>query len=122
MSKHGYIYVVPKIDFQIAGQSIDSASKIRQMYTTADDATRLQIIKDLYPLAKAPKRIKRILDSVLGGLTEADNPNYFGGSSISPIPGTPQSLRVLPKEELKKQRKQEREDRILRKFMGRSHH
>jgi hypothetical protein len=232
MSKHGYIYVVPKIDFQIAGQSIDSASKIRQMYTAADDATRTQIIQDLYPLGKAPKRIKRILDSVLGGLTEfylgdknntikevylpltpkqhagkrnyeaikrssknnskctivvfdplvrdfdpkkgkrftldamitkqlydnvldrivnqrqqlptyenltslvkiadmlsnksdikeADNPNYFGGSSMSPIPGTPQSLRVVPKEELKKQREQEREDRKLRKFMGRSHH
>lgn len=85
MSRHGYIYIVPKIDFEIAGQVIDSASKIRNMYTSADDDTRTDIISDLYPLAKAPKKIKAILDRVLGGLNEADNPDYFGGGSLSPL-------------------------------------
>ena len=71
MSQHGYIYVVPKIDFKIADETIDSASKIRKMYAAADDQQRQRIIGDLYPHAKAPKRIKEILDRVLGGLTES---------------------------------------------------
>ncbi len=116
MSKHGYIYIVPKIDFKIAGQTIDSASKIRQMYSGGDDQTREQIITDLYPLARAPKKIKAILDKVLGGLTEADNPNYFGGSSQSAIPGTPDSLRPQPSlEDIKKYQKEMQD---LKRFMG----
>lgn len=116
MSKHAYIYIVPKIDFKVAGRTIDSASKIREMYTNGDDATRTQIINDLYPLARAPKKIKAILDRVLGGLTEADNPNYFGGSSISPIPGTPRSLQLQPsKKSLRADRKEAAQ---LQRFMG----
>jgi hypothetical protein len=116
MSKHGYIYIVPKIDFKIAGQTIDSASKIRQMYSGGDDETREQIITDLYPLARAPKKIKAILDKVLGGLTEADNPNYFGGSSQSAIPGTPNSLQPQPSPEDIKKYHKEMQD--LKRFMG----
>lgn len=71
MNQHGYIYVVPKIDFKIAGEQVDSASKIRKMYAAADDQKKQQIIRDLYPHAKAPKRIRQILDRVLGGLTES---------------------------------------------------
>lgn len=118
MSKHAYIYIVPKIDFQIAGRSIDSASKIRQMYTDGDEATRTQIIRDLYPLAKAPKKIKAILDRVLGGLTEADNPNYFGGSSQSAIPGTPPDLLVVPKKERARAVHDAKEQHALQRFMG----
>lgn len=70
MSKHAYIYVVPKIDFKIAGETIDSASKIRKMYAAADNSKKRKIIHDLYPHAKAPKRIRQILDRVLDGLTE----------------------------------------------------
>lgn len=114
MSKHGYIYIVPKIDFSIAGRSIDSASKIRQMYTDGDEATRAQIIHDLYPLAKAPKKIKAILDRVLGGLTEADIPPQ--GSLISPIPGTPSSLEPQP--DPKQVRAERKEAAELRRFMG----
>ena len=114
MSKHGYIYIVPKIDFKIAGRSIDSASKIRQMYTDGDEATRAQIIRDLYPLAKAPKKIKAILDRVLGGLTEADLPPE--GSLISPIPGTPSSLEPQP--DPKRVKADRKEQAKLRRFMG----
>jgi hypothetical protein len=116
MDKHGYIYVVPKIDFSIAGEVIDSASKIRNMYGQADDAGRKQIIGDLYPLAKAPNKIKRILDNVLGGITEADNPNYFGGSSMSAIPGTPESL--MPRPDPKDIQQYRKEMAELKKFMG----
>lgn len=115
MDKHGYIYVVPKIDFTIAGKDIDSASKIRSMYADGDDNLRKKIIKDLYPMAKAPKKIKTILDNVLGGLTEADNPNYFGGSSQSAIPGTPADLMPGPDEEEIKQHKKEMAD--LQRFL-----
>jgi hypothetical protein len=116
MDKHGYIYVVPKIDFSIAGEVIDSASKIRNMYGQADDSERRIIIKDLYPLAKAPNKIKRILDSVLGGITEADNPNYFGGSSQSAIPGTPADLTPGPSPEEIKKYHQEMAD--IKRFLG----
>jgi hypothetical protein len=116
MSKHGYIYIVPKVDFAIAGQEVDSASKIRNMYADGDDATRQQIIQDLYPHAKAPKRIKKILDNVLGGLTEADNPDYFGGSSQSAIPGTPDSLQPQPDPE--EIRAHNREMAQMRRWMG----
>lgn len=114
MSKHAYIYIVPKIDFSIAGKSIDSASKIRQMYTDGDEATRAQIIRDLYPLAKAPKKIKAILDRVLGGLNEADLPPE--GSLISPIPGTPSTLQPQP--DPKSIRKERKEAAALQRFMG----
>lgn len=116
MNKHGYIYIVPKIDFKIAGQVIDSASKIRNMYSNGDENTRNQIIKDLYPLAKAPNSIKKILDNTLGGLSEADNPNYFGGSSQSAIPGTPSDLMPGPDKEDIIKYKKEMSD--LRRFMG----
>jgi len=115
-SKHAYIYIVPKIDFKIAGKKIDSASKIRAMYADGSDDTRKEIISDLYPLGKAPKKIKKVLDGVLGGLTEADNPNYFGGSSQSPIPGTPGDLIPGPSEEEVKHYKKEMAD--LKRFMG----
>lgn len=116
MAKHAYIYIVPKLDFTVAGKTVDSASKIRAMYADGSDETREEIIADLYPLGKAPKKIKRILDKTLGGLTEADNPNYFGGSSMSPIPGTPADLMPGPsREEIEAYSK---EMASLKRFMG----
>lgn len=118
LSKHAYIYVVPKIDFSVAGKTVDSASKIRQMYSAGDDSVRDNIISDLYPLAKAPKKIRAILDKVLGGINEADNPNYFGfgGGSQSAIPGTPPDLTPQPSKEEILQHKKEMAE--LRRFMG----
>lgn len=117
MSEHAYIYIVPKLDFKVAGKVVDSASKIRAMYSDGSDETREEIIADLYPLGKAPRKIKKVLDSVLGGLTEADNPNYFGGSSMSAIPGTPDDLMPGPsREDIEAYHK---EMAILKKFMGR---
>jgi len=114
MNKHGYIYIVPKIDFEINGQVIDSASKIRNMYTAADDEDKTSIIHDLYPLGKAPKKTKEILDRVLGGLAEADNPNYFGGGSLSPLSAAPNE--IISSEE--QDHDYQREMMSLRRFMG----
>lgn len=117
MAKHGYIYVVPKLDFKVAGKTVDSASKIRAMYTSGDDKLRKQIVRDLYPGAKSPAKVKDILDDVLGGINEADNPNYFGGSSMSAIPGTPSDLMPGPSQEEVEEYHKQMAD--LRRFMGR---
>ena len=63
MDKHGYVDVAPTVDFEIHGEAINSASQLRQMYMSADDASREHIIIDLYGSAK-PK-IKKIFDKAL---------------------------------------------------------
>lgn len=116
MTQNAYVYLAPTEDFYLGGEKANSASKIREKYANASDEERRDMISDLYPLAKMPKRIKKILDKVLLGINEADNPNYFGGSSMSPIPGTPRGLQ--PKPSHKQISKQNREMRELKKFMG----
>lgn len=116
MSQHAYIYIVPKIDFKVAGKTVDSASKIREMYQTGSDELRTKIVKSLYPKSNKIQQIKSIMDNVLGGINEADNPNYFGGSSLSPISGTPQDLQPQPSpEEIERYHKEMAE---LKRFMG----
>jgi hypothetical protein len=63
--------------------------------------------------------IKHLMDITRQGmgLTEADNPNYFGGSSMSAIPGTPPDLQPQPSEEDEKAYRKEMAD--LKRFMGR---
>lgn len=64
---HGYIYPVNDVQFEIAGQVINSASQIREMYRAADVEGRMQILNELYPNAgSAVKMIKRIFDGKLG--------------------------------------------------------
>lgn len=115
MSKHGYIYVVPKVDFKVAGKNVDSASTIRSMYSTGNDKVKNQIVSDLYPNATNLKQVKAILDNTLGGLAEADNPNYFGGSSLSPIGGTPKDL--MPGPDPEEIAAQEKEMADLKRFL-----
>lgn len=116
MSKNAYIYLAPTTDFYLGGEKANSASKIREMYANASDEERTAIVSQLYPLAKMPKKIKKILDKVLLGINEADNPNYFGGSSMSPIPGTPEGLQPKASDEDIEEYHQEM--RKLKKFMG----
>jgi hypothetical protein len=117
-NKHGYIYVTPKLNFKILGQTVDSASKIRSMYAQGDDQARATIASELYPNSNNTKKVKKILDKYLGdhSIAEADNPNYFGGSSLSPISGTPKSLQPHPDAEEMKQYKKEMDE--LKRFMG----
>jgi hypothetical protein len=53
-------------------------------------------------------------------LHEADNPNYFGGSSLSPIGGTPEDLQDTrtPAQKRKDAKRAIKQARELRKFMG----
>jgi len=65
---HGYIYPVADVQFKIAGSTINSASQIRNIYSSATDAGRLSILQELYPDASASilNRIKKIFDKKLG--------------------------------------------------------
>jgi hypothetical protein len=53
-------------------------------------------------------------------LDEADNPNYFGANSASPIPGTPEDLQDVrtPAQKRKDAIRAVKKARELRKFMG----
>lgn len=80
-SKHAYIYVTKKHDFSIAGHPVYSGSQVRELYSGADDATKMQILQDLYPQSKQLKKIKQVFDKRLG-VTEASLAtmrDYFAG-------------------------------------------
>ena len=64
--KHGYVFVTRKEDFSVLGQTVFSGSQVREMYSTADDQQRYQIIQDLYPDASDIETIKEKLDLYLG--------------------------------------------------------
>lgn len=114
--KNGYVFVTKKHNFEINGQDVYSGTQVRNMYQNADDAGRKQIIKQLYPDSRQQGSIKKILDKYIGGLQEADNPNYFGGSSQSAIPGTPQDLMPGPSKRDVAEYHKEMAD--LKRFMG----
>lgn len=63
--KKGYVFVTSKKDFNVLGQEIYSGSQVREMYTNADDKSRIAIIKDLYPESGQQKKIKQMLDKYL---------------------------------------------------------
>jgi len=55
------------VQFSIAGQTINSASQIRNLYKAADDEGREGILHELYPNGGALiDKIKRIFDAKLG--------------------------------------------------------
>lgn len=63
MAKHGYVDVLPTMDFKINDQSVRSASEIRNMYKNADDKQREDLIHSLY--GSRDQKIKDIFDSKL---------------------------------------------------------
>jgi cytidyltransferase-like protein len=80
--RHAYIYVTKKHDFSIAGNPVYSGSQVRELYTSADDATKMQILHDLYPQSRQLEKIKQIFDSRLGTVDEASLAtmrDYFAG-------------------------------------------
>ncbi len=82
-NKHAYIYVTKKHDFTIAGNPVYSGSQVRELYSGADDDTKVQILQDLYPKAANLKRIKQIFDKRLAGVSEASLAtmrDYFAGN------------------------------------------
>jgi len=60
--RHGYVFVTRKKEFDLVGQTVYSGSQVREMYSAADDDTRMRMIGDLYPAATQPKKIKQLLD------------------------------------------------------------
>jgi hypothetical protein len=64
-SKHAYIFVTKKHDFSIAGNPVYSGSQVRELYSGADDKTKLSILQDLYPQSRQLDKIKKIFDSRL---------------------------------------------------------
>lgn len=64
--KHGYVFVTHKEDFDINGQTVYSGTQVRDLYKNADDNTRQNIVKQLYPNSKKPKTVKGILDKYIG--------------------------------------------------------
>jgi hypothetical protein len=82
MSQHGYIYVAPVKKFTAAGQVVDSASKLRDMYVNGTDAVKQQIIQDLYPKSRRHSHIQQIMDRVLLG--ESLTEEFIAEVSMSP--------------------------------------
>lgn len=74
---HGYIFVTKKKVFKIGNKEVYSGSQVREMYTKADDAERKNIIKDLYPRASNPQKVKRLLDKYIGGGIKESIDDWF---------------------------------------------
>ena len=66
MDKHAYYFIAPVQQFWVLGQNRSSASDIRRLYAESKPAEREKIIADLYPKAWSPKKIAKVLNSVLG--------------------------------------------------------
>jgi phosphopantetheine adenylyltransferase len=65
-SKQGYVFVTNKEDFNLGDQVVYSGTQVRDMYANADEKTRINIVKQLYPNSKKQKTIKSILDQYIG--------------------------------------------------------
>jgi hypothetical protein len=71
-SKHAYVFVTKKHDFSIAGNPVYSGSQVRELYSGADDKTKLSILQDLYPQSRQLDKIKKIFDKRLAVAESAD--------------------------------------------------
>jgi hypothetical protein len=71
-SKHAYVFVTKKHDFTIAGNPVYSGSQVRELYSNADDKTKLSILQDLYPQSRQLAKIKKIFDKRLAVAESAD--------------------------------------------------
>ena len=78
-SKHAYVFVTKKHDFSIAGNPVYSGSQVRELYSGADDKTKLSILQDLYPQSRQLDKIKKIFDkrlAVTEGVAEQGYGNH----------------------------------------------
>jgi hypothetical protein len=64
-SKHAYVFVTKKHDFNLCGADICSGTQVRELYSGADDKTKLSILQDLYPQSRQLDKIKKIFDNRL---------------------------------------------------------
>ena len=64
MSQHGYVDVLPTMNFEIEGSSVNSASEIRNMYKNASAEERKKLILALY--GSVDNKILDIFNAKLG--------------------------------------------------------
>jgi len=69
-TKHGYVFVTSKEDFNLGDQVVYSGTQVRDMYAQADDKTRINMVKQLYPNSKKQKTVKAILDKYIGSTVQ----------------------------------------------------
>jgi cytidyltransferase-like protein len=63
LSQHGYVYLLPTLDFSLGGRSVRSASEIRALYLKSDDKGRTALLIDLY--GPQGKKLKPLFDKRL---------------------------------------------------------
>ena len=63
MAKHGYVTILPTMNFKIGDSSIKSASEIRNMYRDANNDQRKDLIHSLY--GSVDNKIRNIFDAKL---------------------------------------------------------
>jgi cytidyltransferase-like protein len=69
MDKHGYVIVVPTVEFSILGKSVNSATEIRDMFKNSTPNIQRKIVKDLY--GKYSDEIHELLRKKLNILTSS---------------------------------------------------
>lgn len=76
LSKHGYMAFLPTVQYKAGKTGITGATQIREVWPTADNELKQQIVADLYPATnKNPelaKKVVQLLDSVLGASVNED--------------------------------------------------
>lgn len=63
LSKHGYVMLLPTMDFSVSGRDVRSASEIRAMYLKTDDKGRAALLTNLY--GPDGKKLKALFDKRL---------------------------------------------------------
>jgi cytidyltransferase-like protein len=71
IENHSYLLTVPTFEFDIMGQSIDSATEIRQMFINANNSEEVDIITELY--GDYDPDIHDIFDSKLAAVAAVDD-------------------------------------------------
>ena len=63
-SKHGYTNSLPRFDFKVLGNTVNSGTEFRKLYASANDHQKAQILTDMYG-AKSTAELKKLFDKRL---------------------------------------------------------
>lgn len=95
MRQHAYMAYLPTVEFRAGRSGVTSATEIRNLWPRADDATKQQIVSDLYPnIAKNPQAIKQamaLLDQALSTqlAEDSEEKNTRSQTTVSHQKSTP---------------------------------
>lgn len=100
MSRHGYIMTVPTFNFTVLGQPMRSATEVRSMFASADDAVQKQIIQDLF--GAYDEQVHNIMKNnikedaagvgVIASKKQRNDPRYKNSLTIDVQPGTQRKM------------------------------